>query len=32
MWTDGSIGAINTADLTIEELKKFYTGDHTKTA
>lgn len=32
MWTDGSIGAINTADLTIEELKKFYTGDHSKTA
>ncbi|RZK52674.1 MAG: acylase [Pedobacter sp.] len=32
MWTDGSIGAINTADLTIEELKKFYTGDHLPTA
>ena len=32
MWTDGSIGAINTADLTIEELKKFYTGDHAPTA
>ncbi len=28
MWTDGSIGAINTANLTITELKKFYTGDH----
>jgi acyl-homoserine-lactone acylase len=32
LWTDGSIGAINTADLTIEELKKFYTGDHSPTA
>lgn len=28
LWTDGSIGAINTADLTITELKKFYTGDY----
>lgn len=27
MWTDGSIGAINTADLTVNELKKFYSGD-----
>jgi len=32
LWTDGSIGAINTADLTLEELKKFYTGDHSPTA
>lgn len=26
LWTDGSIGAINTADVTIEEMKSFYTG------
>ena len=32
MWTDGSIGAINTADLTVTELKKFYSGDFTPTA
>jgi acyl-homoserine-lactone acylase len=32
LWTDGSIGAINTADLTITELKKFYTGDYAPTA
>ncbi len=32
LWTDGSIGAINTADLTIGELKKFYTNDFTPTA
>lgn len=32
LWTDGSIGAINTADLTLTELKKFYTGDYTQTA
>lgn len=32
LWTDGSIGAINTADLTIGELKKFYSGDYTPTA
>jgi acyl-homoserine-lactone acylase len=32
MWTDGSIGAINTADLTVQELKKFYTGDYSPTA
>lgn len=32
LWTDGSIGAINTADLTINELKKFYSGDFTPTA
>jgi len=29
LWTDGSIGAINTANLTVAELKKFYTGDFT---
>lgn len=32
LWTDGSIGAINTADLTITELKKFYTGNYSATA
>jgi len=32
LWTDGSIGAINTANLTISELKKFYSGDFTPTA
>ena len=32
LWTDGSIGAINTANLTLNELKKFYTGDYTATA
>lgn len=32
LWTDGSIGAINTANLTVNELKKFYTGNHTPTA
>lgn len=32
LWTDGSIGAINTASLTINELKKFYTGDYSQTA
>lgn len=26
LWTDGSIGAINTADITVTELKNFYTG------
>ncbi|QMU28059.1 penicillin acylase family protein [Adhaeribacter radiodurans] len=26
LWTDGSIGAINTADVTVTELKNFYTG------
>ncbi|RZK43490.1 MAG: acylase [Pedobacter sp.] len=31
LWTDGSIGAINTADLTLTELKKFYSGDFSKT-
>lgn len=28
LWTDGSIGAINTADITTEELKAFYTGNN----
>jgi acyl-homoserine-lactone acylase len=32
LWTDGSIGAINTADLTVTELKKFYSGDYSPTA
>ncbi len=32
LWTDGSIGAINTADITTTELKKFYTKDPTFTA
>ena len=27
LWTDGSIGAISTADATIAELKNFYSGD-----
>ncbi len=27
LWTDGSIGAINTADLTTADLKNFYSGD-----
>ncbi len=31
LWTDGSIGAINTADLTVNELKKFYNNDFSKT-
>src|SRR5215210_7215251 len=26
LWTDGSIGAINTADITTDELKAFYNG------
>ena len=26
LWTDGSIGAINTAELTANDLKSFYTG------
>jgi acyl-homoserine-lactone acylase len=26
LWTDGSIGAINTADVTEDDLKSFYTG------
>jgi acyl-homoserine lactone acylase PvdQ len=31
MWTDGSISAIQSGGLTIEELKKFYTNDSTST-
>ncbi|MFN0255392.1 penicillin acylase family protein [Pedobacter ureilyticus] len=31
LWTDGSIGAISTGNLTIAELKKFYTNDHSVT-
>jgi acyl-homoserine-lactone acylase len=31
LWTDGSIGAINTGNLTIQELTKFYSGDFTPT-
>lgn len=27
LWTDGSIGAIDVADVTINELKNFYSGD-----
>ncbi len=27
LWTDGSIGAINTAGLTVAELKNFYSGN-----
>jgi acyl-homoserine-lactone acylase len=29
LWTDGSIGAINTAGVTTTELKSFYGGDNT---
>jgi len=29
LWTDGSIGAINTADISTAELKNFYSGDRT---
>jgi acyl-homoserine-lactone acylase len=29
MWTDGSIGAISTADISMNELKNFYLFDHT---
>jgi len=32
LWTDGSIGAIDIADITVNELKKFYSGDSTITA
>lgn len=28
LWTDGSIGAINTADISTAELKSFYSGDN----
>jgi acyl-homoserine-lactone acylase len=31
LWTDGSIGAINTGNLTVKELTKFYSGDFTPT-
>lgn len=31
LWTDGSIGAINTGNLTVTELTKFYSGDFTPT-
>jgi acyl-homoserine lactone acylase PvdQ len=27
LWTDGSIGAISTADVSVNELKKFYSGN-----
>ncbi|MGE5109003.1 MAG: penicillin acylase family protein [Sphingobacteriales bacterium] len=27
LWTDGSIGAINVADITVNELKNFYSGE-----
>ncbi len=27
LWTDGSIGAINTSDITTSELKNFYSGE-----
>ena len=32
LWTDGSIGAISAGNLTITELKKFYTNDHSPTS
>jgi acyl-homoserine lactone acylase PvdQ len=32
LWTDGSIGAISTADLTTGELKAFYSGNNNKVA
>ncbi|MBP4141882.1 penicillin acylase family protein [Flavobacterium sp. P4023] len=32
LWTDGSIGAISTADLTTGELKSFYSGNTDKVA
>lgn len=28
LWTDGSIGAINTAEITADELKAFYNGNN----
>ncbi|MEJ7679645.1 MAG: penicillin acylase family protein [Segetibacter sp.] len=28
LWTDGSIGSINTADITTDELKAFYNGNN----
>lgn len=32
LWTDGSIGAISTANLTTGELKNFYSGNNDKVA
>lgn len=32
LWTDGSIGAISTADLSVSELKNFYSGEKTSGA
>lgn len=32
LWTDGSIGAISTADLSTAELKAFYSGNNDKIA
>jgi acyl-homoserine-lactone acylase len=32
LWTDGSIGAISTADLSVAELKAFYSGNNNKVA
>lgn len=32
LWTDGSIGAISTADVSVNELKNFYSGDYPETA
>ena len=32
LWTDGSIGAISTGGLNLDELRRFYTGDHSSVA
>jgi acyl-homoserine-lactone acylase len=32
LWTDGSIGAISTGDVTATEVKNFYTGTNAQTA
>ncbi|MES2006019.1 MAG: penicillin acylase family protein [Bacteroidota bacterium] len=32
LWTDGSIGAIDVADITLNELKNFYSGEPAVTA
>ena len=32
LWTDGSIGAINTADISTAELKSFYSGEEVTAA
>jgi acyl-homoserine-lactone acylase len=32
LWTDGSIGAIDVADINVNELKNFYSGDPAVTA